>query len=122
MTKIKLLQYIRDILRQIQKTRMEIIIRKAAQKEGLSKQQENIAVAVARCESELNPKATNKIGNHPSTSTDRGLYQWNDYWHKEISDECAFNPECATKAFCRAVKDGHLNWWNASRECWKKYI
>lgn len=77
----------------------------------------DLAVRVARCESSLNPKArnVNRLG-----SVDRGLYQWNDRYHPEVSEHCADNVECATRRFCMAVKEGHLDWWNASRDCWSK--
>lgn len=77
----------------------------------------DLAVRVAWCESGLDNKVMriNKTG-----SIDRGLFQWNDYWHPEISNFCAFNIECSTRAFCKAVKEDHLSWWNASKTCWDK--
>ena len=76
-----------------------------------------LAIRVAECESGLNPDAVNV---NPKGSKDRGLFQWNDYWHPEISDECTFDVRCSTEAFCKTVKEGHLNWWNASKKCWSK--
>lgn len=57
----------------------------------------NWLVKIANCESRLNPLATNNKGNTPKGSTDRGLFMFSDYWHKEVSDECAFSTECSTK-------------------------
>lgn len=74
-----------------------------------------LAVKVAKCESNLNPMAVNENIN---SSKDRGLFQWNDKWHPEITDQCAFDPVCATKEFCKAVRNGHLSWWNNSKHCW----
>ena len=74
-----------------------------------------LAVRVARCESGLNPAA---ININTDKSKDRGLFQWNDKWHPEITDEIAFDPECATRAFCDAVSSGNISWWNASKKCW----
>lgn len=88
------------------------IIKRVALEEGVDPQ---LAVRVAKCESGLDPKAKNK---NKGGSVDRGLFQWNDYYHEDISDECAYDPECATRAFCKAVKNGHLDWWNATRKCW----
>ena len=88
-------------------------IREIAKEEGVDP---DLAVKVAECESGFNLTAQ---GLNRTGSVDRGLYQWNDYWHPEISDICAFNMECSTRAFCRAVKDGHLSWWNASKSCWQ---
>lgn len=91
---------------------IETMIRwKAAQ----AKVDPELAVAIAKCESGLNAKAVNinKTG-----SKDRGLYQWNDYYHPEITDGMAFDPEMATDLFLKAVNDGNISWWNASRPCW----
>lgn len=91
---------------------VEQIIRKIAKKEGVDP---DLAVRVAKCESGLNPGAhhTNSTG-----SIDRGLYQWNDRYHPEISDEIAYNAERSTAAFCKAFKAGNLSWWNATKRCW----
>jgi len=83
-----------------------------AKEEGIDP---GLAVRVAKCESGLNCSATNK---NSDSSIDRGLFQWNDKWHPEITDECAFDLECSTRAFCKAFKEGHLSWWNASKKCW----
>jgi hypothetical protein len=93
---------------------IEEMIRRIAAEEGIDP---DLAVRVALCESGLDPKARhlNKDG-----SIDRGLYQWNDYWHPEVSDADAYDPEKATRLFCKAVREGHLNWWNSSRKCWEK--
>lgn len=92
----------------------EAIIRKVANEECVNP---DLAVRVAKCESNLNHKAlnTNKDG-----SQDRGLYQINNKYHPEISDEEAFNPIFATKFFCKAFKGGNLSWWDATRKCWEK--
>lgn len=88
------------------------IIKCAAQKFGVDP---DLALAVAKCESGLNPKArnVNKTG-----SVDRGLYQINDFYHKDVSDAQADDPVFAAEWFCKAVKDGHLSWWSASEKCW----
>ena len=76
-----------------------------------------LAVKVAQCESALNPNAVNV---NKTGSKDRGLYQWNDHYHPEITDDMAFDPETATIKFCEAVSAGNIKWWNASRKCWQK--
>ena len=76
----------------------------------------DLAVRVARCESNFKNTAINIIS---SVSIDRGLFQWNSRWHPEVSNKCAFDIECSTRAFCQAVKDGHLNWWDCSKSCWQ---
>lgn len=79
-----------------------------------------LALAVAKAESGFNPKAVNKNKDRVK-STDRGLYQWNDYWHPDITDEMAFDPKIATTLFCNAVKAGKLKtFWSASQKNWSK--
>jgi len=77
----------------------------------------DLAVRVARCESNLDPKAvnTNKDG-----SKDRGIFQINNKWHPQVSDEDAFDPVKATLFFCERVKAGFLSDWNTTRKCWEK--
>ncbi len=105
---------IKRIPKTIGKESVEQTIRRIAKMNGVD---EELAVRVAKCESSLNPRAINI--NDPG-SKDRGVFQWNDYWHKEITDEMAFDVEIATNLFCQAVKNGNLKWWNASKHCWNK--
>ncbi len=80
-----------------------------------------LSVSVATCESSLNINAT--LYNKASNSTDRGLFQWNDYYHKEITDKMAFDPIIATELFCDAIKQGKLHsYWSASQHCWSKRL
>ena len=90
----------------------EEIIRRVAGSEGVDS---DLAIRIARCESGLDPKAVN-VNN--TGSKDRGIFQWNDKYHPEITDVCAFDVECSTRAFCRAVRGGNISWWDASKKCW----
>ncbi|WP_199819847.1 transglycosylase SLT domain-containing protein, partial [Streptomyces sp. NRRL S-118] len=66
------------------------------------------AVAVALAESSCNPSASNVQNNTPP-STDRGLWQINDYWHPEVDDACAYEPQCnANAAF--DISSGGTDW------------
>jgi hypothetical protein len=91
---------------------VEKIIREICKEEKVDAE---LAVKVARCESGLNCKAVNV---NTTGSKDRGIFQWNDKYHPEITDQMAFDPVTATKLFCKAVKDGNIAWWNASKKCW----
>jgi hypothetical protein len=93
---------------------IETLIRKIAKDEGVD---EELAVKVAKCESSLNNQAvnTNKDG-----SRDRGLYQINDRWHPEVTDAQAFDAVFSINFFCKAVKENHLDWWCATKDCWQK--
>ena len=98
---------------EVKKT-IEQTIRDIAKEEGVDPE---LAVKVAKCESGLNPNARNI---NKSGSIDRGLYQWNNFYHPEITDAMAYDPYLATQAFCKAIREGHISWWNASKQCWNK--
>lgn len=53
----------------------------------------DIAAAVASAESSGRPDAFN-VNTDAHHSVDRGLWQINDYWHPEVSDDCAYRPLC----------------------------
>ncbi|MFN8074852.1 MAG: hypothetical protein U0Q15_05445 [Kineosporiaceae bacterium] len=55
------------------------------------------AVAIAMAESSCNPSATGHNDDSRHT-TDRGLWQINDYWHSEVSDTCAYQAQCNANA------------------------
>jgi len=121
-TILAILLQLLGLKKKLRELQVELKIRLICKKEGLSEKEADLVVAVARAESGLNPKAVNVKGNYPPGSRDRGLFQWNDYWHPEISDECAFDIECATKAFIKAYKQGNLHWWRSSMKKWGKYL
>lgn len=75
----------------------------------------DLAVRVARCESDLDPLS---ININRKGSIDRGIFQFNDKYEPTVDDDCAFNIECSTKEFCIRVKRGELWRWNASQKCW----
>ena len=90
----------------------EAIIRSVCKEYGVD---EDLAVRISKCESGLKNKA---VGVNTTGSRDRGLFQWNDQYHPDITDEMAFDPYTATKLFCKAIKEGHIDWWNSSKKCW----
>ncbi|MFA5080868.1 MAG: transglycosylase SLT domain-containing protein [Candidatus Paceibacterota bacterium] len=77
----------------------------------------DLAVRVAKAESSLSPTALNI---NADGSKDRGLYQINDKYHPEITDEQAYDIVLSTRFFCDAVLAGNLSWWNASKKNWEK--
>lgn len=79
---------------------------------GFSHDTAIVAVAIMVRESGLYSKATNTAGNTPP-STDRGICQWNDYYHPDISDACAYNTECAiTQMFKKSAGGSDFSPWN----------
>ena len=63
------------------------------------------AVAVAWAESRGDTKAK----GYNSNSVDRGLWQINNYWHRDVSDSCAFDAACNAKAAVR-ISSGGSRW------------
>ena len=47
-------------------------------------------------------RCINDKNNNPTTSKDRGLFQYNSYWRSDVKDDCAYNIECST---IQAIKD-----------------
>lgn len=83
---------------------------------GLTPHQKDLLCDIARCESGFVLRA--KLVNAPG-SVDRGLFQWNSYWHKEITDAIAYDPEKATRLACQAVLHRKaMAYWKASSKCW----
>ena len=93
---------------------VEAQIRTIATQNGIDP---DIAVAVAKCESNFNPQA---ININTDNSEDRGLFQINNKFHPEVTTAQAFDITFSTQFFCTAFKAGNLSWWNASKTCWEK--
>ena len=119
-----IIMFSRILLARLINPRQEIIsmIEKVAQRYGLDKDR---VIRVAERESGLNPKARNKNKNLINgiwiETTDRGLFQINDYFHNEINNDQADNPEFATNFFCSYVKKGRAyEWFGAENIFWKR--
>jgi hypothetical protein len=65
-------------------------------------------VKLAACESKFDPYATNMNGGH---SLDRGVFQINQKYHPEVSNECAFSVDCATKWTIGMIRNGQQKQW-----------
>lgn len=95
-----------------EKTAQEII-KLVAKEEGIDP---DLAIRVARCENaKFDPYA---INTNMDGSRDRGIFQINDKWHPHVTDEQAFDPWFSARFFAKAVKDGNIHWWKASKKCW----
>lgn len=77
----------------------------------------DLAVRVAKCESGLKKTVTN---TNTDGSIDRGIFQINNKYHPEVTEEQANNVEFSTRFFCKAFKAGNLSWWDATKKCWYK--
>jgi hypothetical protein len=64
---------------------------------------------LAYCESRFNEFAMQYKNN--VVGLDRGVFQINDYFHPEVSDECSMNVECATKWTMEMIKKGRQREW-----------
>ena len=67
-------------------------------------------VRLAKCESGLNPKA---LGDGMFKS--RGIFQISKFYHPNISDECAYDVECATKFTIEKINAGQQGLWTCDR-------
>ncbi len=63
------------------------------------------AIAIGWAESSFIPDNFNVHDNTPP-SRDRGLWEINDFYHKEVSDACAYDPACAAGQVYRISKGG----------------
>jgi len=72
-------------------------------------------VRLANCESKLKPNNSNSKGNTPAGSVDRGLFQINSYWHKEVSDACAYDIRCSTEWTIGMIEAGRQSAWVCDR-------
>lgn len=70
-----------------------------------------LAIRIIECESKFNPNARNAKNNNPSWSVDRGIVQYNSHWYSWVTDECAYNAECAIKTFISQLKKGKAHQW-----------
>jgi len=67
-------------------------------------------VKLAFCESTLTEDITRTNTDRRKT-TDRGIFQINDYWHAEVADECAFDLDCATEWSAKWINKGKKHEW-----------
>ena len=80
-----------------------------------------IAVAIIIAESDGDSNAVNV---EPDGSRDRGLWQISSRWHAEASDECSFDPICATHAAYVISDNGtdFMPWASYKAGTYKKFI
>lgn len=82
-----------------------------AKKAGFTGEGLVIATAIALAESGGNTEAQGQNGptdGCPNGSLDRGLFQINNCYHPDVSDLCAYNPQCnADKAY--AISNNGVN-------------
>jgi hypothetical protein len=92
-----------------QKELPEDIVKRVLDEEGISWL---MGVRLIECESRWNVFFKEKMRDG---SYDRGLWAFNSNHYKQVSDECAFDPECATRTFAKYYKEGKINDWLCAR-------
>lgn len=92
---------------------IEIKVREIAEKENFKWPE--YLIKLANCESKMKPLSVNTVGNYPSTSYDRGLFQFNSHWQKKVSDECAFDLTCSTKKAIEMINNGQQDLWSCNK-------
>ncbi len=83
---------------------------------------ENYLVKLACCEGLMSPETENAKGNYPVGSIDRGLYGINNYWHKEVSDECAKDIHCSTEWTINRINAGYQYEWKCDKKIKNGYV
>lgn len=92
---------------------VEQMIRRIAKEENFK--WPDYLVKLAHCESRLDPKAVNDRNNKPAHSKDRGLFQINNYWNKNVTDTQAFDPEFSTRWTIEKINEGKQHYWACDR-------
>jgi hypothetical protein len=87
----------------------EAVIRRVAQEENFDQE---LLLIIAYCESRFK-NIKGEIDNR-----DRGIFQINSQYNPSVSDDCAFDYECATKWAINEIKNGNIWKWNSSKQCW----
>lgn len=78
---------------------------KLAKDQGLSSEAAVTATAIAYVESGFRTDAVG-VNSDQYRSRDRGLWQINDHWNPDVTDECAFNPVCNAGAMAKLSQQG----------------
>ena len=68
--------------------------------------------SLINCESKWSVEAKH---NNNKLGIDRGLFQINDRFHREVSNSCAYNYKCATKEAIRIIKERGLAEWTCGK-------
>lgn len=89
-------------------TTVEGLIRWHAARHGVDP---DVMVAVATCESNLNPTAVGDL--HLGVS--RGIFQISRRWHPEVSDAEAHDPDFASRWAAEMFAAGHARQWTCYR-------
>ena len=91
-------------------------ISKVAKQEGFEELGE--LLALAQCESSFNPVCefhSDECINPYNNSYDRGFFQISRRYHPEVTDECAFDLECATKESIRIIRQRGFEEWTCGK-------
>ena len=88
------------------------IIIQEAKRAGIN---QNTLMRLIACESGYNAKATGY--NHDKVrSKDRGAAQINSYWHREVSNACAYSARCSIRWTANMIKKGELHQWSCAKK------
>lgn len=85
---------------------VEDTIRRLAQETGFK--WPDYLVRLAYCESRFDAKATNDNGRY---GMDRGVFQINNHYHAEVTDDQAFDVEWATRWTMDRINKGYQHEW-----------
>ena len=82
-----------------------------------------LLMCLAKYESSFNPYAVLVNIHKQSDGTvlntyDRGIFQLNSYWQRQVKNDCAFDTACSTNEVISILnREGNANLWVASKFC-----
>ena len=87
----------------------------------------NLVMSIIKCESQFNGNAVNhnKLDNGTIWSTDKGLWQINDYFHKETMKKLGLdidNQWDSLEYGFILLKSQGTSVWGASKKCWSNKL
>lgn len=83
------------------------LLEEAAKKAGFSGEALRMAVAIGLAEG--GGAGTRHTNSDKRRTVDRGYWQWNNYWHPEVTDAMADDPYASAQQLYR-VSGGGRNW------------
>lgn len=91
----------------------ELKIKEIAKKENFK--YTSYLIKLIDCESYLGLVKENTKNNHPAYSKDRGIAMINNYYHKDITDQQAYNDDFSIKWTMNMINKGYQHRWSCDK-------
>jgi len=74
-------------------------------------------ILITTCENPTWNPDKHVVNNDKYHSIDRGIFMINSYWHKEVSNLCAYDYKCNTREAIRIrLQDGNWHQWTCAKK------